>query len=543
MNVNGDAPTSASEPALFCALCRTVGRPEPEHALQWYPPDALAELMRSHPGWRLDDGACPACVQQALLTVFLRDGDPRLHSAIQQVWPLDTAAAFPAIPTPLRLHADPRFTGRGVTIAFVDAGFVPHPDLVRPVNRIRAWVDASRDPVVVRRFDEQQTPSWPESNSRHNRHWHGLMTTAAAAGNGHLSHGLYRGLASNAGLVLIQTRDNASAISDHSIARALEWLAGHHAEHGVRVVNVSLGGDAADGPDNRISAAVRSLVGAGVVVVAAAGNDGVRRLTPPASTPEALTIGGLDDRNDFDHASMSLWHSNHGPASSGALKPEVVAPSIWVAAPILPGTPLAEVARDLFAARHRVPGAETVERALAERRLVTPHYQHMEGTSIAAPLAASLVACLLEANPTLSPEQVRHILVSTARPVPGAPPERQGAGTLVAGTAVAGALAFGEQGPSASRRYANAPGADIVFELADSRAARVAVFGAWDRWERAVDLHKAGPGAWTGTMRRPAAGCYPYKFLVDETMWMADPVNPNAASDGLDGFNSLLTVS
>jgi hypothetical protein len=37
-------------------------------------------------------------------------------------------AAFGAIPTPLRLHADPRLTGRGSVIALIDRGFYPHPD-------------------------------------------------------------------------------------------------------------------------------------------------------------------------------------------------------------------------------------------------------------------------------------------------------------------------------------------------------------------------------------------------------------------------------
>ena len=44
------------------------------------------------------------------------------------------------------------FTGRGVTLGMVDAGFFPHPDLARPRNRIRAWADAGHAPVVSRRF-------------------------------------------------------------------------------------------------------------------------------------------------------------------------------------------------------------------------------------------------------------------------------------------------------------------------------------------------------------------------------------------------------
>src|ERR1051326_5803886 len=41
--------------------------------------------------------------------------------------------------TPLRMDADERFTGRGITMAFLDSGFYPHPDLTKPDNRILAY--------------------------------------------------------------------------------------------------------------------------------------------------------------------------------------------------------------------------------------------------------------------------------------------------------------------------------------------------------------------------------------------------------------------
>jgi len=43
-------------------------------------------------------------------------------------------------------------------------------------------------------------------------------------------------------------------------------------------------------------------------------------------------------------------------------------------------------------------------------KLVTPHYQHVEGTSFAAPIVTSAIACMLEANPTLPPLLVRDVL-------------------------------------------------------------------------------------------------------------------------------------
>ncbi|MFZ2360819.1 MAG: S8 family serine peptidase, partial [Anaerolineae bacterium] len=218
-----------------CPFCQHPTPPEQLAEVNWLSSEMLADLAEQHPGWRSADGACPGCVQDALLQTLLAQGHDALHQRIQQVWPLDAAAAFGAIPTPLRLHADPRFTGRGVAIAMVDVGFYPHPDLTRPANRIRAWVDATpaSGPQALF-FGPDDQPVWPGWDARHDRQWHGIMTATAAAGNGHLSHGLYRGLAADADVVLVQVRNDRQGISDEAIVRALRWLAEHAAALGLR---------------------------------------------------------------------------------------------------------------------------------------------------------------------------------------------------------------------------------------------------------------------------------------------------------------------
>jgi serine protease AprX len=152
-----------------------------------------------------------------------------------------------------------------------------------------------------------------------------------------------------------------------------------------------------------------------------------------------LTIGGIDDRNTFNRDEIALWHSNYGQATNEMPKPELVAPSIWVAAPVLPGTRVAREAQELFT--RRGGDDRSGDARMAELKLITPHYQHVEGTSFAAPIVASTIACMLEANPRLEPLLIREILMTTAHSVSNAPSERQGAGALDAGRAVARALA------------------------------------------------------------------------------------------------------
>ena len=476
-------------------------------------------------------------MQQTLLVTLLERGEELFHQAVQRAWPLDAEAAFGALPTPLRLHADPRFTGRGVTIAIADSGFAAHPDLIQPDNRVRAWVDASRAPVTARVFEPEEHPAWPDSMAERNHQWHGTMTSVVAAGNGFASRGLYRGIASEATVILLHLTDSDGRITDQSILRALAWIEANAERFGIRVVSLSVAGDApVDAMLGPIEQAVERLVAAGITILAAAGNDGERRLVPPATAPSVITVGGLDDRNVLDHQSARLWHSNFGDSATGTPKPELVAPSLWVVAPVLPGSAVAREATTLFARR----GDAAHERRIGELKLVTPDYQHVDGTSFAAPIAAATVAAMLEANSRLTPRLLRELLIRSAQPVPGAPPERQGAGALDAGRAVALAVLerHGWDGPSPVTPIVTTAGA--VFQVHDHAAMQVAVFGSWDDWAQAVPGRGQEAGVWRTDPVALAPGEYQYKLKIDDRLWLTDPTNPWRVPDGLGGINSRL---
>jgi len=199
--------------------------------------------------------------------------------------------------------------------------------------------------------------------------WHGTMTSTVADSNGFLSHGLYSGLAHEAEVVLIQVRDSSGHISSASIHRALEWILKHSPELRIRIVSLSVSGDPVSPlAENAVDEAVSALVETGISVVAAAGNDGQRSLLPPATAPLALTVGGIDDKNTFSDEEIALWHSNYGTASNDVPKPDLVAPSIWVAAPLLPDTSVAHEANELFVRREqRDPN---VNRRIADMKLI-----------------------------------------------------------------------------------------------------------------------------------------------------------------------------
>ncbi len=467
---------------------------------------------------------------------------------------------FGVLPTVERLGDGGGLTGEGVTMAFLDSGFFPHPDLVASGDRILAHHDI-HDPT--RTLDSRRPPD-PDD-------WHGTQTCVVAAGNGFLSDGAYRGLASRSKLVLVRV-SSGGRITEESIARGLEWVMRERERYGIRVVSISLGGDE-DRPlsESRVNRLAEEAVAAGMTVVAAAGNSGCterHRSVPPATAPSVIAVGGYDDRNDPERKRLALYCSSFGVTADGLVKPEIIAPAMWVAAPILPGTPayaraealahLAQAPDNRLAAAIRSVGAETIglpasdwpgadalrawiDGRLREEKIVAAHYQHVDGTSFAAPVTASVVALMLEANPSLTPAAVKRILLQAAAPVGGLPPIRQGYGVLDARASIAaarrerhGAAASGAGGP---RRE----GSELEFLFHDDLARSVSVAGDFNGWKPAP-MECAGEGSWRLAIPAPAQGRYRYKLVVDGRRWIADPCNGAREPDPYGGTNSVLVV-
>ena len=361
-----------------------------------------------------------------------------------------------ALPTPLRLDADERYTGRGVTIAFLDSGFYAHSDLLEPVNRILAYHS------IFASEDDPTGLHTPDVAS-----WHGMMTSVVAAGNGYLSNGLYRGIAPEADLVLVKI-GKTGRIPEKNIEAGLEWVLRNRSRYNLRVVNISAGGDFEQAYlKNPLCQMVEEAVGLGLVVVCAVGNAGLapgHPVLPPASAPSAISVGGLDDQNSLDRARRGMYRSSYGPTVDGLQKPEVIAPGIWVAAPILPNTPTADQAhlyaeldsatddalREIIRKHKGIDQAlddacdlpipmlrQLISIKLQEGNVINQHYKFVDGTSFAAPIVSSIIACMLQANPALTPQQVKKILIDSAERVAGVEVDRQGWGVVVPRKAVA----------------------------------------------------------------------------------------------------------
>jgi serine protease AprX len=432
-------PTVADRAAgeQVCPVCSREARDEYVPLVSL--PDDLQKLIRANaPDTQGFEAVCARCVR-----LFERAKDQIIADAAMQ------KDGSHVLSTPLRLDADERFTGDGVTIAFLDSGFYPHVDLTTPVNRILAYrnlMDSDRD--VSSLFQ-------PDVAS-----WHGMMTSVVAAGNGSLSNGFYRGIAPKADVVLVKLA-RTGRITDQNIQDGLEWVLENREKYRIRIVNISAGGDEQlSYLHDPLSQAVEECSAAGITVICAVGNSGHlpnHPVVPPASAPSSIAIGGLDDRNSINRARRGMYRSSYGPTIDGLQKPEVIAPSIWVPAPILPNTPTSQQASLLEKldksddpSLHKIikefPGVDPELDAALDRpvhsirqiitlkirreNVITKNYKYVDGTSFSAPIVSSVAAQMLEADPALTPSEIKKILIATAERLPHYEVDRQGWGVI-----------------------------------------------------------------------------------------------------------------
>ncbi len=286
------------------------------------------------------------------------------------------------------------------------------------------------------------------------------MTSVVACGNGSLSQGLYRGIASEAEVVLVQC-GTARRVHHNDIRRGFDWILKNQRKHNIRIVNVSVGGDyEASYLDDPVCEGVESATRAGILVCAAVGNAGYmpgHAVIPPAASPSALSVGGFNDRNRLSRFGVTPYQSSYGPTIDGLQKPELVAPSIWLAAPLIPGTVSAQQAgllslllqtedaklsstlaahqgidETLDNASHLAPPLirQLVSMRFHDQNVISESYKHVDGTSFASPIVASIAAQMIEARPTLKPMEIKAILTRTARRVDELKPEQQGFGVV-----------------------------------------------------------------------------------------------------------------
>ena len=213
---------------------------------------------------------------------------------------------------------------------------------------------------------------------------HGTFVASIAAGSapGHA------GAAPNARILMIDVMDDSGTALTSDVIAACGYIFQNKAALNIRVANFSLHSGAKNHFYNDpLDRAVEKLWFGGVFVVAASGNYGSATgpsgvLYAPGNDPFVMTVGAVD-----------------GYTEDGFRKPEMGAPGRFMVGAVPPGATLT---------------------SQKPEHVVSPGYMELSGTSFAAPIVAGTAAQLLARHPSWTPDQLKGVLMLTAKPVPGA---------------------------------------------------------------------------------------------------------------------------
>ncbi len=304
------------------------------------------------------------------------------------------------------------YTGKGVGVAVLDSGVRQAPDLSQPTNRVVARVDLVTDGAAL-----------PDPGG------HGSHVAGIIAGNGAASGGAIRGIAPEANLVDVRVVDAHGRSSLSTVIRGVQWVVQNRHAYNIRVLNLSLSAPLGPGYTYRRDPLVAALEIAwlsGITVVVPAGNRGPEAGTvaSPGTSPMLITVGASDDGGTVATGDdVVAPFSGRGPTPDGIAKPDLVAPGRRIVSLRSPGSYLDE---------------------LLPERVVTvggqSEYFRLTGTSMATAVVAGVAALLVEKDPSLTPDQVKRILTSSAVKLHGYPATSKnlaGAGLIDAAAALA----------------------------------------------------------------------------------------------------------
>ena len=292
-----------------------------------------------------------------------------------------------------RLHAS-GITGRGVTIAFLDTGWW---------SQKATQTNTAGQNVVLQGYDA--LGGTEGVGAPRDAYGHGTHILSIAANSAIAQDGTYIGIAPDASRVIVRAFDKNGRGTYATTIRGIDWILANARKYKIRVVNMSFGASPQSAYwDDPLAQAVMKLWQAGIVVVASAGNEGpvAQTISVPGNVPYVITVGAMTDnytaQNPRDDRLASF--SSTGPTYEGFVKPEIVAPGGHVIA-VLQGSSVIAKAHPTFLGANGYLGSS---------------YFYMSGTSMSSAVVAGTVALMLQAQPTLTPDQVKCKLMSSAQP-------------------------------------------------------------------------------------------------------------------------------
>lgn len=268
------------------------------------------------------------------------------------------------------------YDGSGSTVAIIDTGLDGnHTSLDDQDDDPTTY-----DPKIIGFYDPVNNPGntngtdFPYDDQGHGSHCGGTTAGTGAPTYEHV------GMAPQAHLVGVKVLDAGGSGSFATVMAGMQWTIDTMHQYNTRAASMSLGGPGAiewtSSEEDSVNRQANEMMRAGIAIYIAAGNNAVSaQIGTPGSAEDAITVGALDK-----NTAIAIY-SSQGPTEEGRIKPNI-----------------AYMGSNIISVE-----ANSVDQ-----------YTGMSGTSMATPGAAGVGALMLQANPDLSPFDIRNIMQETA---------------------------------------------------------------------------------------------------------------------------------
>jgi len=323
------------------------------------------------------------------------DGKIRMSSAPTSLY--NTLAPNTAWRQSIRLNqVDSVYDGTGVTVALLDTGLTQSGDLG---NRVVARADLTAD------------------HDGYDRYGHGTHMAGIIAGTGAASGGQWKGVAPGVNLVSVKVAGPDGSTDVSVVIAGLQWVVANRYTYNIRVLNLAFGTDSVQSYSiDPLDYAVEQAWFSGILVVASAGNRGPggNTINKPGDDPFVLTVGAADNHGTPDRSSTTVAAFSSWGSPGGFVKPDIIAPGITIVS-------------------LRDPGS-MIDTLYPDARIGDSYFKGT-GTSQGAAIVSGVAALMFQANPYLTPDLAKGVLLKTAYKN-GNYGNGAGAGLVDAGSAV-----------------------------------------------------------------------------------------------------------
>jgi serine protease AprX len=287
------------------------------------------------------------------------------------------------------------YRGEGIGVAVIDSGVSMDRDFSEEIGKPKTRV------VWQMSFNENSFKTADATG-------HGTHVAGIIGGNGTASEGFYSGVAPKVDLINLKISDENGMANESDAVAALQWVYDNKDLYNIRVVNLSIQ-SSTEMPYHQspMDAAAEILWFNGIVVVTASGNtDSQGSYDPikaaPANDPFFITVGASTE-NGSGTLEDDAWasFSARGTTQDGYEKPDLYAP----------GKDIISVLSD----------TSTWDMDYPDKAVMAGEYIRLSGTSMSAPMVTGAAALLLQAEPGLTPDQVKYRLIHASASLQGYP--------------------------------------------------------------------------------------------------------------------------